>query len=372
RREYHRLYLYLLNISALNKLRLGQIEQALAIENEIERKLLALPFPDWHLIYINSLNQARIFKKRRDLEQAELYYNRAFFVNFQLRNESDLLYANLCYAQLEDMRAAADKAFIYWVRTCLHWLSNPLPEAVAPRVAQAILAQPLSNKQADVERISHTLLDCLQAAARAAGRSFAPFERPIALTRIHARSAAALCLAQPGWSVFGTCEGRQAEPVFCGPEYHLLNRYLIGVLAGHFPQVDFTRFRALFTDAQCGIELADSPRELLWSCVKWHVPELLSGERRYAIDHASRQSIAGLRVESSRAIDHVTTDQPRWRVHFKRYLGPIVLDAAEQRCLERVRTPCTLDELGSALELDADSCLQLIQGMAEKRLVSVH
>lgn len=371
-RDYHRLYLYLLNISALNKLRLGQAEQALAIENEIERKLLALPFPDWHLIYINSLNQARIYKKRRDLEQAELYYNRAFFVNFQLRNESDLLYANLCYAQLEDLRAAPDKAFVYWVRTCLHWLSNPLPEAVAPRVAQAILAQPLSNKQADVERISQTLLACLQAAAQAAGRSIEPVARPVALARIDVWSAAALCLAQPGWSVFASSEGPQAESVFCGPAYHLLNRHLIGVLAGYFPQVDFSRFTALFTDAQCGIELADSPRELLWSCVKWRVPELLSGERRYAIDPADWPSLAGLRVETSRAIDHVATGQPRWRVHFKRYLAPLALDAAEQRCLERVRTPCALGELGSALDLDPGACLRLIQGMAEKRLVSVH
>ncbi|MDQ1830783.1 hypothetical protein [Massilia scottii] len=371
-RQYQRLYLYLLNISALNKLRLGHIEHALAIENDIESKLLALPFPDWHLIYINSLNQARIFKKCRDLERAELYYNRAFYINFQLRNESDLLYANLCYAQLEEMRGTSEKALTYWVRTCLHWLSNPLPEAIAPRVAQAILAQPLSGKEADVEKISHALLHSLQAAALALGRTLSPFVRPIALARIDAQSGAALCLAQPGWSVFGSRAGPAEEPIFSGPEYQLLNRYVVGLLADHFPHTDFTAFRALFTDAQCGIELADSPRELIWSCVKWQVPELMCGERRYAIDKACLKTIASLRVETSRAINYAAPGQPYWRVHFKRYLRPVVLNAAEQRCMEYLQTPSTLADMSSALGMDTGSCLHLINAMSEKRLVSVH
>lgn len=369
--QHRRLYLYLLNISALNQLRLGQVEQALAFENEIERQLTALPDPDWHLIYINSLNQARIFKKCRDLEQAEYYYNRAFFINFQLRNESDLLYTNLCYAQLESLRGAQETAWMYWLRTCLHWLSNPMPEALAPRVAQAILAMPLSNQDADVEKISTVLGDQLLAAAKALGRTIAPLPQAIALQRIDAASCAEMCLAQSGWSVFATTQGECRETIFAGPAYRLLNRQVLGVLAADFPQVDFKRFTALFTDAQGGIELAEQPRELVWACLKWQVPELLCQGQRYLIDEGCLQMFDGFRIESSRAINYVGVGHEQWQVHFKRYLKPIALNHEEQRCMAHLQTPSTFAATGIALGIDTHSCWRLINGMAEKRLVSV-
>ncbi|MBB5370085.1 MULTISPECIES: hypothetical protein [unclassified Janthinobacterium] len=369
--QHRRLYLYLLNISALNQLRLGQVEQALAFENEIERQLTELPDPDWHLIYINSLNQARIFKKCRDLEQAEHYYNRAFFINFQLRNESDLLYTNLCYAQLESLRGSPETALMYWLRTCLHWLSNAMPEALAPRVAQAILGMPLSNQDADVEKISVVLSEQLLVAVKAVGRSVSPLPQAIVLQRIDAASRAEICLAQPGWSVFATGQGERLETIFTGPAYRLLNRQVLGVLAADFPQVDFKLFRTLFTDAQWGIELAEQPRELVWACLKWQVPELLCQGQRYRIDENSLQTFDGFRIESSRAINYVRVGPQQWQVHFKRYLKPLALNKDEQRCMEHLRTPSTFAETGTALGIDAHSCWRLINSMAEKRLVSV-
>nr|WP_314547694.1 hypothetical protein [uncultured Massilia sp.] len=369
-----RLYLYLLNISALNKLRLGQAEDALAIEGEIERRLRALARPDWHLAYINSLNLARIHKKLGGLDQAERCYAHAFRVTHHLRNESDLLYTNLCLAQLDELRGDHASAFVHRLRAALHWLSNPLPEALAPRVAQAVLGRPLANREADVEAISGELAARLRDAARREDIDATPFARPIPLHRIGPSSVADTCVGAAGWSVMTSTRDYGPAP-FDGARYVALNRLAVGLLARLAqlpPGASFDEVRAILTDKRCGIELPATPREMLWSCLAWHVPVLHVGGRRCRVgQQAPAALVTAFTVQRSRAIDILDTGADTWQVRFKRYLPPRTLAHDEQACLARLSAPVGLAQLAGELGLGFDACIGLVQRMAQARLVEV-
>ena len=69
--------LYLLNISALNRLKLGDLDGALAIEKNIETRSASLVSRDWHLEYVNMINIARLLRRQGDFAGAEHYYSRA-------------------------------------------------------------------------------------------------------------------------------------------------------------------------------------------------------------------------------------------------------------------------------------------------------
>jgi hypothetical protein len=73
-------YLYLLNISALNRFKLGDIECALEMEKEIESSHSMLPSRDWQLEYVNSINMARIYRHLRKLN----CLNTITYAHFQL------------------------------------------------------------------------------------------------------------------------------------------------------------------------------------------------------------------------------------------------------------------------------------------------
>lgn len=368
--RYPRLYLYLLNISALNKLRLGQPAHALALEQEIEGRLLALPRPDWHLHYINSLNLARIHKKLGNLMASRACYARGFAVTHQLRNESDLLYTNLCLAQLDTLEDRHEDALVHWLRSVLHWLSNPVPEALAPRVAQAVLGRPLSNREADVEHVSEALAIALLAACRRLALDPRPLAGCIPLHRIGPGHRAGVLVGCTGWSV-ALSEIDHGPLPFDGPQYRALNRLLAGLLAQLLPQVDFGGVRAILTDDGGGIELPAGAREMLWSCLKWDIPALRLDRRGARLDGPPGSLAGGFTIEAGHAIDHIETAPPAWRVHFKRYLAPLTLDATEQACLDSLAQPRSLAGLAGLLGIGLDDCLRLVVRMEARRLVAV-
>lgn len=367
-----RLYLYLPNISALAKLRLGDAATALAYERDIERRLLEMARPDWHLVYINCLNQARIFKKQGDYRQAERCYARGLHVTHQLRNESDLLYTNLCQAQLAALQGQDEAALAHWLRAVLHWLSNPWPEALAPRVAQAVLGRPLSNRAGGVEPIAQALAAQLRGACLRIGIDPAPAARAIPLHRVTPGSRPDACIGQPGWSVLASARDHGPMP-FDGPAYAALNRLAVGLLDALAPGTGLADAGALLTDDRDGIDLPASPREVLWSCLRWRVPLLRFAARDYRLP-GRETAAADLLVERSRAIDAIETGSDPWRVHFRRYLAPRVLAPDEQACLarlERLERPPRLAELAPLLGCGMAEAIDLVVRMSDRRLLTV-
>lgn len=381
-----RFYLYLLNISALNQLRLGDLEAALAIEKSIEQQLALLQTPDWHLTYINCLNLARIYKKQQNFSKAEHYYRQGFSVNEQLRNESDLLYMNFCLAQLESLQGRHQQALLYWLRTALHWLSNPLPEALAPRVVQAILNRPLSNKESSPEQISASLLQSLRGCCRQVGLVVHSADNCITFGRINAAGQAQQCVGVPGLSLLISREYTVPLP-FDGAACRQLNQWVLGLLQQLLPQIELDGICSVLTDPQYGVELPATARETLWSCLKWQVPELIFAGQRYglplednsatAITSSQRQLsqnalFNSFRVVHSKAISYVQNGQQGWQVVFKRYRPALKLSSRQQALLDYVQEERSLEQLCQFLQIAPEECLHRLHQLTEQRLIQVY
>ncbi|MBI3424301.1 MAG: tetratricopeptide repeat protein [Acidobacteria bacterium] len=167
--QERREYLYLLNIFALCRLKAGDITQALALEKEIEERTARLPFPDRRLQYVNSINLARLYRRRQEFEQAEQYFNAAFSTTLGARSESDALYANLILARLAAERGNHREAFSAWMRAGLHWAASNAPEAVGARVVSSLLGKSAKFEGSMPEAVSASIAASLLAAAALSG-----------------------------------------------------------------------------------------------------------------------------------------------------------------------------------------------------------
>ncbi len=364
-----RLALYLLNITALARLRSGDAGGALALEDEIELRLQDPRRRDWHLIYINCLNLARIYKKLGALDHAARYYRRAFYVTSSARSESDLLYMNLCQAQLEALRGNTAAVLSNWLRATIHWLSDPLPEALAPRVAQAVLGKPLNDCGADVEQISAALNRALGMAAARHDIAFVPLKQEVGFARLTRRGQADVCVAHDDWALALSWQEIAPSP-FVGTQYSALKRTVAGLLAALVPEVDFTGVRGLLADSRCGSELPATVREACWSCWRYDVRELIHAGQHYRI-LATDDFLTKFVVQLSAAIHSIAPGGAHLRITFKRYLAPIELESDECSIVEYLDTPRTIAQLAQSLGRSPHDCAAIIRSLEDKRVVVI-
>ncbi|AFK56781.1 hypothetical protein TMO_c0171 (plasmid) [Tistrella mobilis KA081020-065] len=197
------MWLYLLNISALAKLRTGRIDDAFAFEHQIEARLRSFDPPDWHLSYINAINLARLHRQAGQIPEARACYERAFAITLGLRSESDQLYLAVCQAGLEQAEGRIAEALITTLRAALHWLSMAVPEALAPRVARAMGAVPGPEL---VARVDDYLLGRLTALLEKIGPPFNHLARDPAedgprWRRAEGNTSGCTAWGGPGWGV---------------------------------------------------------------------------------------------------------------------------------------------------------------------------
>ena len=197
------MWLYLLNISALAKLRTGRIDDAFAFEHQIETRLRGFDPPDWHLGYINAINLARLHRQAGQIPEARACYERAFAITLGLRSESDQLYLAVCQAGLEQAEGRIAEALITTLRAALHWLSMTVPEALAPRVARAMGAVPGGEL---VARVDDHLLGRLTALLERIGPPFDDLARDPAedgprWRRAGGNTSGCIAWGGPGWGV---------------------------------------------------------------------------------------------------------------------------------------------------------------------------
>lgn len=367
--EFPRLYLYLLNISALNKLRSGQMEAAFELEKRIEQTLDSQTDRDWHITYVNNINQARLFKKAGDFTVAEQYYHRAFAINYQLKNESDLLYTNFCFAQLEELKGNPERAFIYWLRTCIHWLSNPAPEALAPRVAQAILFKKLSNRKGEVEDISEKLFAALSESCAQIGllTGSQPESGPVLrFARPETTNAKpALAIGKTGWGMLLSPDATVS--VYEGKAYDSLNRSVSDCLKTLLPTVSWTDYRTAITDTLFACELPQNSQELLLLSIRKGVNHLVFENNKFALtENDVIQLPDKIKAFVSPAIRFVSPlENNCMKVHFRRYHAPTELNERETWLLQYIQD-------------HADQTLSSVAGfeelvlLAEKRVIQIY
>lgn len=363
--EFPRLYLYLLNISALNKLRNGDMETAFAFEKRIEQTLAEQEERDWHITYVNYINQARLFKKIGDYKTSEHYYQLAFGINYQLKNESDLLYTNFCFAQLVELEEKNNEALVYWLRTCIHWLSNPLPEMLAPRVAQAILAKRLSNKRGEVEELSAKLYESL---SRICSKNDLEVDESSRLNYTRPGTTSAipeLAAGKPGWGML--LSTADSDRIYDGDQYDQLNALVTGCLQALLPAVQWKNYRTVMTDTLFGSELPQTSSELLLLSLRFGVNKINFDNHFYELKNEDLTNLSfKIKASVSPAIRFVVPcqDGTVW-VYFKRYLPPVLLDKEETALLKLVER--------SGKELTEHRvALKKIEKLAEKRIVQFY
>lgn len=348
-RQDSKFYLYLLNVSALNKLRLGALDDALELEQTIERALAAETPTDWHATYINMINQARLYKKANDLVTCEAYYRKAFAITEGLRSESDLFYTCLCFAQLEERKGRHDEALRCWLRAAIHWLSAPVPEATAPRVVEAVTRGPRGEL---VEPVSQRLREQLDVAWLRAGRDPAPTE-PADCVSCAPSFARVESVAQPeircalggdGWAVF---VGHDPAPArFDGAEYQQLARrvwQLLRILSG---RTDLPDACAILTDAQLGSDLPRTLDETLGSAARFGVGTVIFAHQRVELDDRHAAAIrARARVGLAPGVATLDRTPDRLVVSYKRYRRPLTLAPDEAAVVQRLTQDSTVGSL---------------------------
>lgn len=336
-------FLYLLNIHALAKVRLGRLDDAMDLERRIERAIALQDPPDPRLVYINAINLARLHRRGGDLDGAEAYYRRAFDTTLGLRSESDAIYGNVCLARLDEAREKFRDALDGWIRAALHWASATVPEAVGWRVRSAIVARDRAH-HTDTEDVSAAMADMLVKLADGAGVARAlgdDARRPApACVRVDPDGAAPGTAAPIRALGCTTCCAMALEtpvaPAVDGPAYRRLCgilRDLLEVLTGCSPLDEPT----LLIDDQFGCEMPRTPAEMHSMCVRHGVETItwqgqvtrLSPQERAALEAASRVRIA----------DGVTTlilDDATPQVHFKRYRRPYRLSDEDVHLLRGI------------------------------------
>lgn len=361
-------YLYLLNVSALNKLRLGQAEEAFELEKIIERRLADERITDWHATYINTINQARLYKRTNDLVTSEAYYRRAFAITDGVRSESDLLYTCLCFAQLEERKGRHDAALLLWLRGAIHWLSNPAPEALAPRVVEAVLAGPRADF---VDGVSAALQGFLGAAWAKSGRERVEVDEAgpaPSFGRIDEATAAEVrcALGMEGWTVFVT--GAAPSPTYLSPAYSSLARRVWLLLRRLAPHDELPASCALYTDAQLGSDLPVTEEQALGSAIRHGVRTAIFAGRRIEVDVTALERA---RVALAPAVATLDSAGPSLTANFKRYLGPLALAPHEAELVRSLTPDSTVASVVARLagtRTRAQS-LATLRGLESRRVV---
>lgn len=369
-------YLYLLNISALNRLKLDDADSALAFEKEIEAAQAGSSHRDWRLQYVNSLNIARLARRRGAYEEAEGYYRRAFEGTLGSRSDGDRIYANVCLARVDEDRGEVAGAFRGWMRAALHWVAAAAPEAVASRVATAIVERNVAPGETDPEEISAAFEARLARAARAMGFSDPPAQETapvfVHVDRVEAPTLDAAVLGD-GWSVLTT--EHQARPALQSDELVRLGRLLRDLIDAACPVDVLRRTRSIVIDDCFGTEVPTTLAQLMALAVRLRIEAVVAHGQTIELDRETRARLErDLRVRLGPAVDEVLRDDDRVVVTFKRYLSPRLLSEDEVQIIGLLSLPQTVAQIGERVldgELPHARLLELVRVLELSRVVTL-
>lgn len=374
-------YLYLMNIAALNRFRLGRVDEAFDLEREIEAVLTDREEDDWHLRYLNSVNLARLHRETGDFGRAADYFERAFECTAGLRSESDSIYMNALWARLEEKRGGAAAAFRAWFRAALHWAAAEAPEALGVRVIRALAGNAADREIPMPETVSRALRVKLAEAGERAGiavpqlnpavshafpQSVPAFVRVDGLEENHALPAFETALGGDGWGVL--VSPRPAIPAYRGPEFDRLQAELLSVMISENPDANLDAAKTIGVHARFGREMPATEFELLELAHRCGIASAWRRNREYDIDGLRQRVTFGeFKVKFSDALDTVRFHPGGASLSFKRYLPVLELGAREVGLLRRVKdSPCAAD-LAAAPGRDMEELMTSLRDLERRR-----
>ena len=320
-------YLYVLNISALNRLKLGDWEGAFAQEQHIRSRLDRISSGRWQISYINSLNLARLYRRRDLLDEAEQGYLEAFSTCFGVWSDSDAIYLYLCLAKLHEARRQCRDALQAWIRASLYWVSSPVPESVSSRVLNAIVGTRAANAAGNlIDEVTTTLASHLLTNATAAGLEREMFD--------HLDDASAFVRAGPSthasvWHpqsiadcwVFGLEE--KMPPVLDTKANRRLRRILSLLVRAN---AEGNMFPVIVVDDQLGCGLPETEAEMLATCLRLDFRVVRVAGKNINLGESLRKRLsARLRVRLANPVSNFKQTGDGIVVTFKRYLEPHLL-----------------------------------------------
>lgn len=368
-----RAYLYSLNIYALACVRLNRLEEALALERRIENEILVNCADDYHLIYINSLNTARLMRRLGHYEAAEQYYRRAFDTSLGSRSESDFVFKNVCEGFLADLRGEEEISCNAWMRAACHWLAMEVPQSLAPRVVRLITDAPFQPQF--VDRVSDVICSRLCTAAtrmgipidnrESANNHIPQFVYRAVVNGTGATTAAAI--GKAGWGLLAVPEG-DANPEE-STYRQLLATTVLRIVEHFIPRWNSKDSWRFIVDHQFGKELPTSYAELFAVATK--IPEATiywADDEPLRVGPDLRNQ---LRAASSIRVGSAVKSLRLWKekaphVVFKRYRPPRLLSHAEVNFLAAFG-----NDLRVELPVEGHSQEMTVQKLTEDRVLEI-
>jgi tetratricopeptide (TPR) repeat protein len=356
--QQKREYLYLLNISALSCLERGDLDGALAIEREIAAQTALQTERDWRLEYVNAINLARLYRRREEYDAAEACYRRAFETTLGARSESDALYTNVCLARVAALQGRPTEAFWGWLRAALHWVASSTPEAIAPRVAKAIVGRILPPGGDLPEAISSALFTALLSSTKTSAltplmaltiRDSVLEKSPIPVflradsVREEQASVASVVGAR-GWGVLTT--SMQAPLQFTGMQHRRLRALVAEICTRLCPSAGWQNTPTLIVDDQFGREVPENAPEMILTGLRWNAPNIIYEDNVIVLDQKVRSRFdQALRVRLGDAVAKIERHDSQDCIVFKRYLSPRAVSGKERQLLSLLDDHPSIGEL---------------------------
>ncbi|MBI4665605.1 MAG: tetratricopeptide repeat protein [Nitrospinae bacterium] len=365
---------YLLNIYALNRMRLGAMEDAVAIEKKIEGLFSSGAVKDWHMEYINYLNLARLMRKTGDGKAARKYYSRAFDTARGSWNEVDAVYLNLSEGLLAHGEGDLVTAAAAWFRAAVFYAALAYPEAVGWRITETLraaaraagVADPGAN--ADVETCAALLLNITRASAMEAGMgelarnldgSMKAEQAPVFVTWDMCPAGASLdAVGSDGWGVLAGTVSRMV-PAWDGPAHRQLRRGLFGAMRFAVPAAPWREPALVVTDDRRGFNMPCGRERILQLAVTRKVATAYIGDEKITLtDNIAGHLMEMARFSLSPAVGMTMALDGGVLVRFNRYFTPCRIDGDEAALVNAV----TCRPAGVGLE---DGCATT--GLSRKR-----
>jgi hypothetical protein len=374
-------YLYLRNISALNYLKLGDANEAIRIERDIHSALQRVESGRWQLRYINSLNLARLYKRKNDFETSEQFYQDAFDTSYGMRSDSDQLYRNVCQARLDEACGKSVNAFHAWVRASLFWLACAAPEAISRRITGAILGSFKGTEGNLLDNVSSALtVHLLNNAADAglqrevitmstADSDQAPtFVSSDQLTTEATSSAQWYAINSPAGWVLGS--DAMVAPIISSSANRRLRSAMGALLA--LATAVYT-LRTIVLDDQLGRDIPAMESEILGAALRLALPSTVIDGRNFNLNALRNHLESLLRVRLGSAVDRLILEPNVAVVTFKRYRDFQELSGFARHLLGSIQTAdMAIDELRSHLPKGSAACdLACLRMLEHERIIEL-
>ena len=370
-------HLLLMNITALSELRSGDHQRAYILEKQIEAVLQQQASPDERLVFVNSLNLARLYRYKRDWESAEHRYRRAFATAEGCPSDTDRVNEELCRGRLaedrEDWATALDATF----RAALYWVAADCPEALNWRV-QSLL---LGKHALKVVHGLHQLHDCVESLADAFHATLERLTTSAGLTAVLPRPGSstsfrfhrdgaplppgAAYLAGPHWALLATPHQGPAHAF--GSGFSRLTDWLASKVAIHHG-VQATTFLIPRNDG-CAM-----PRN--FSAMRQQAATLGISRVRFSVHDLPGATgyKAFTEVRQSPLVQRTIVDDSGTVVTFRRYLQPCLLSPVEAKIHGLAKAGATLEYLHQQAKvsgLESSDVQLIVEGLRSRCILSI-